>query len=220
MGRTIRIFAHGHYRFQPSARNNHGRVARVCIRRLQSCATPILDERHDHPHVVGDDIVWNESWYFNAYTPASVSNDAARAASVGSLASGHLEQAGRWSGWIEVDGARVSIDGRGNRDKSWGPRKIDGSRELTMWRWFSVHVGDDFHLGGLRMGTVAGDLHRGWIWRGGEATSVRRWDVRTETAADRRAPTGANTGRRPGPSRPPPVIPSHFTRLEDGGGGN
>jgi len=246
---------------------------------------PILDERHDHPHAVGDDDAWNESWYFNAYAPAadagfvsrlgwrpnagrahsllvvwlpggavqqmhadrsttsipdgalegggvrfecleplrawrvsagvttprgrrvaleatfraltaaigvdmpaSAANDAARAASVGSLASGHLEQAGRWSGWIEVDGACVSIEGRGNRDKSWGPRKIDGSRGLTMWRWFSVNVGDDFHVGGLRMGTAAGDLHRGWIWRGGEATSVRHWNVRTETAADRLTP--------------------------------
>jgi hypothetical protein len=54
-----------------------------------------------------------------------------------------------------------------------------------MWRWFSINVGDDVHFGGIRIGTEAGDLHRGWVWRDGEAASVREWDVRTELAADR-----------------------------------
>jgi hypothetical protein len=53
-----------------------------------------------------------------------------------------------------------------------------------MWRWFSINVGDDAHFGGIRIGTEAGDLHRGWVWRDGESTSIRQWDVRTELAAD------------------------------------
>jgi hypothetical protein len=53
-----------------------------------------------------------------------------------------------------------------------------------MWRWFSINVGDDVHFGGIRIGTDAGDLHRGWVWRDGEATSIRRWDVRTELRDD------------------------------------
>jgi len=107
----------------------------------------------------------------------------ASAATRASVGKGHLEQAGRWSGWIEADGKRHALgEARGNRDKSWGPRRWGGPR---MWRWFSINVGDDAHFGGIRIGTEAGDLHRGWVWRDGEATSVRQWDVRTELAADR-----------------------------------
>src|SRR5262245_56450693 len=99
-----------------------------------------------------------------------------------SVGKGHLEQAGRWTGWIAADGARWTLGAaRGNRDKSWGPRRWGGP---TMWRWFSVNVGDDVHFGGIRIGTPAGDLHRGWVWRDGEAASIRRWDVHTVLAAD------------------------------------
>ena len=95
---------------------------------------------------------------------------------------GHLEQAGRWTGWIAADGRRHELgDARGNRDKSWGPRRWGGPR---MWRWFSINVGDDTHFGGIRIGTDAGDLHRGWVWRDGEAASIRHWDVQSELAAD------------------------------------
>lgn len=96
---------------------------------------------------------------------------------------GHLEQAGRWSGFIEADGVRHVLGGeaRGNRDKSWGPRRWGGP---TMWRWFSINVGDDVHFGGIRIGTDSGDLHRGWVWRDGEHASIREWDVRTELEED------------------------------------
>lgn len=96
---------------------------------------------------------------------------------------GHLEQAGRWSGWIEVDGQRrvLGADARGNRDKSWGPRRWGGPK---MWRWFSVNIGDDTHFGGIRIGTDAGDLHRGWVWIDGEHTSIAEWRVRTAVDDD------------------------------------
>lgn len=100
-----------------------------------------------------------------------------------SVGKGHLEQAGRWSGWIEVGGQRLTLgdEARGNRDKSWGPRRWGGP---TMWRWFSVNIGDDTHFGGIRIGTEAGDLHRGWVWTGGEGASIRTWDVKTELEGD------------------------------------
>ena len=40
------------------------------------------------------------------------------------------------------------------------------------------------HLGGILIGTSAGELHRGWIWRDGAFASIRQWDVRTEVADD------------------------------------
>lgn len=123
---------------------------------------------------------------FEADTPAigtdgggPKSAEAAEAA--GTTAKGHLEQAGRWSGWLAVDGVRHEwTDGHGIRDRSWGPRRWGGPR---MWRWFSISTGDS-HFGGIRLGTGAGDLHRGWVWCDGEAASVAEWQVRTELADD------------------------------------
>jgi hypothetical protein len=125
---------------------------------------------------------------FHALTPAigvDGQNQKGSGASVAtrqSVGKGHLEQAGRWTGWMEYDGERHELrDARGNRDKSWGPRRWGGPR---MWRWFSINIGDDVHFGGIRIGTDAGDLHRGWVWRDGRAASIRDWSIRTELAED------------------------------------
>ena len=101
----------------------------------------------------------------------------------GSVGKGHLEQAGRWSGWIEVGGQRHELgpEARGNRDKSWGPRRWGGPK---MWRWFSINIGDDTHFGGIRIGTDAGDLHRGWVWKDGSNSSIREWKVTTDLEDD------------------------------------
>jgi hypothetical protein len=115
-------------------------------------------------------------------TPAGTTGSAEAAAAAGTTGKGHYEQAGRWRGWLAVDGARVEwTDARGNRDGSWGPRRWGGP---TMWRWFSINIGDDLHFGGIRLGTGSGDLHRGWVWREGRATSVATWALRTELAPD------------------------------------
>ncbi|MGH9247444.1 MAG: DUF7064 domain-containing protein [Acidimicrobiales bacterium] len=127
---------------------------------------------------------------FSALTPAvgvdgqgrAVRAADASASTAASTGKGHLEQAGRWTGWLAVDGTRHEwSEARGNRDKSWGPRRWGGPR---VWRWFSINVGDDTHFGGIRIGTDAGDLHRGWMWRDGRATSIREWRVRTEVEDD------------------------------------
>jgi hypothetical protein len=53
-----------------------------------------------------------------------------------------------------------------------------------MWRWFSINIDDDTHFGGIRIGTEAGDLHRGWVWRNGQHASIREWDVRSALEDD------------------------------------
>ena len=110
-------------------------------------------------------------------------SDATSAQTRLSVGKGHLEQAGRWTGWIEVDGERhvLGPQARGNRDKSWGPRRWGGPK---MWRWFSINIDDHTHFGGIRIGTDAGDLHRGWVWTQRQHASIARWDVRTETEDD------------------------------------
>jgi hypothetical protein len=103
-------------------------------------------------------------------------------AAAGTVGKGHFEQAGTWSGWIGVDGQRVELgDARGNRDRSWGPRRWGGPR---MWRWFSINIADTLQLGGIRLGTDAGDLHRGWVLEDERATSIAEFRVRTELADD------------------------------------
>ena len=81
----------------------------------------------------------------------------------------------------ELEVLRLVAAGRGNRDKSWGPRRWGGPK---MWRWFSINIGDDTHFGGIRIGTDAGDLHRGWVWTDGAHSSVREWKVTSELAPD------------------------------------
>jgi hypothetical protein len=110
--------------------------------------------------------------------------DGTSAATATTVGKGHLEQSGTWSGTVGLDGDTWALDpatARGNRDKSWGPRRWGGPQ---MWRWFSINIDDGTHFGGIRIGTPAGDLHRGWVWRDGEATSIRRWDVTSELAGD------------------------------------
>jgi hypothetical protein len=97
---------------------------------------------------------------------------------------GHFEQAGRWTGSIRCGDERVTLDpsvARGNRDKSWGPRRWGGPR---MWRWFSINIDDRTHFGGIRLGTAEGDLHRGWVWTDGEASSIRSWELISDLADD------------------------------------
>ena len=130
--------------------------ARPCVR----------GETTTHPLPVGLDV------RFDAVTPAIGTDgqpsggpkSAEAAAAAGTVGKGHLEQAGRWTGALTVDGTRHEWRGaHGNRDRSWGPRRWGGPK---MWRWFSINIGDAMHFGGIRLGTDAGDLHRGWVWDG------------------------------------------------------
>ena len=114
--------------------------------------------------------------------PHGAARSAEAVAASGTVGKGHLEQSGRWVGWIEVDGVRHEWKrAHGNRDRSWGPRRWGGP---SMWRWFSINIGDEMHFGGIRLGTDAGDLHRGWVWRNEAATSIAEWRVRTDLESD------------------------------------
>ena len=148
------------------------------------CGPGSRTEAGTHPVKVALDV------RFDAITPA-VGTDgqpsggpksAEAAAAAGTVGKGHLEQAGRWTGTLTVDGVPYEWRGaHGNRDRSWGPRRWGGP---TMWRWFSINLGDDMHFGGIRLGTGAGDLHRGWVWDGERAASVAEWNIETELEDD------------------------------------
>jgi hypothetical protein len=50
------------------------------------------------------------------------------------LSTGHYQGPTSATGWIELDGDRVAVDGYGFRDHSWGPRHWQGP---DYWRWLS-----------------------------------------------------------------------------------
>jgi len=138
-------------------------------------------EGEERPVVLGLDVT------FEALGPAVGSDGGGggsrqSGAAASTTGKGHLEQAGRCSGALVVDGVPVPwTNARGNRDRSWGPRRWG---DPSMWRWFSINIGDDLHFGGIRLGTGAGDLHRGWVSDGGRVASVRHWGLSTELADD------------------------------------
>src|SRR5437870_1924368 len=147
---------------------------------------PILDERHDFAHPVEGDSAWSESYYFNAYCPVSDTGIFTR---IGVRPNEATMDVGL-SVWlpgsdfahvVAVREQREIVDARGNRDKSWGPRRWGGPK---MWRWFSIIIDDDTHFGGIRIGTEAGDLHRGWVWTEGDHSSIKEWKVTSEVADD------------------------------------
>jgi len=123
---------------------------------------------------------------FNALTPP-IGVDAGMkpgAAVTGALGSGHFEQAGHWQGECVIDGQRFRVEGRGNRDKSWGPRRSDHGAGLHYWRWFSLNFGDALHLGGIRVGAGETTTQRGWLYRAGDFISLRELIVQTAYASD------------------------------------
>lgn len=87
-----------------------------------------------------------------------------------------LTQNGRYSGWIEVDGVRTSVDGFvGTRDRSWGVRPVGvrDSQDLAppvapqfFWLWSPCNFED----GGLFFHTNDDELGRPWnrraLWLG------------------------------------------------------
>lgn len=52
----------------------------------------------------------------------------------------HMKESGRWTGWVEVDGQRISIDGwHGGRDRTFGVRVAD---EINFWIWLDAGFED------------------------------------------------------------------------------
>ena len=108
--------------------------------------------------------------------------------------------AGRWSGAVVVDGtlgwapprSATAID-RGVR--AAGEDHGCGAGSASTWTTTSTSAGSASER--------AGDLHRGWNWADGRATSIAAWRVRTELADDaltqRIIPRGRGQARSPHP---------------------
>jgi hypothetical protein len=56
----------------------------------------------------------------------------------------HFVQAGRYSGWIEVDGKRYDVDGwTGERDRSWGVRPASARTRKGLHTWLPIQFEDE-----------------------------------------------------------------------------
>lgn len=91
------------------------------------------------------------------------------------VAGHHFEQAGRVTGWTRFRGREKQVNGRGERDKSWGVRdwaKVEG------WNWISAQFGDDLAFN-VWEGFFGGRPYvNGFVFRDGENSGVERLSVR------------------------------------------
>jgi hypothetical protein len=113
---------------------------------------------------------------------------AASGAARRTFGAGHLDQAGSWGGRLAIGDRIFSLLPErtlGGRDRSWGPRRWHAPES---WRWMAINLGEDMHVGGFCTRIDGRELHRGWVWRGGEAVSVRAWEFDTRFAADGTTP--------------------------------
>ena len=97
------------------------------------------------------------------------------------VAARHYEQAGAYTGFVELDGERLAIEALGQRDHSWGIRDWHAPDE---WRWIVAQFEADFAVHGSRLvlGETQGEL--GFVWRDGANHVVRRLELDTEYEPD------------------------------------
>jgi len=95
---------------------------------------------------------------FDAETPAHVfpAMDAQQA----SAASDHYEQSGRVTGTLKLGAIERRLDGRGQRDHSWGPRDWSGVGE---WTWLSGQFASGWCMNWWSVGTGAGATVTGFV---------------------------------------------------------
>src|SRR5439155_567362 len=148
---------------------------------------PILDERHDFAHPVEPDTAWSESYYFNAYDPVT---DTGLFTRIGVRPNEGTMDVGL-SVWLPgtelatIHGVRPQPE-MTDSDLAAAGVRYERLRPMAEWRITCDAEAAVRDLAGrrpTRTAHVALDLV--WVWRDGEATSIRAWAVRTELAADR-----------------------------------
>jgi hypothetical protein len=92
-------------------------------------------------------------------------------AAVEPLGAHHVEQSGRWSGTVEIDGGRIPFDGTGSRDHTWGRRDWSAA---DWWRMFTLRLGDDVALHALAVSARGRVVEGGFLWRDGRTAAITR----------------------------------------------
>lgn len=101
------------------------------------------------------------------------------------LFDGHVDEVGRVTGTVTIDGTAHEVDCHGAKDHSWGVRDWYG---VEGWRWMDV-VGADAELT-LWRATFDGTswLDDGAVYAGGQAAELESYSERVETEERPRKP--------------------------------
>lgn len=99
------------------------------------------------------------------------------------VAAGHYEQSCRVTGWVEIGGERVALEGWGQRDHSWGIRDWSG---VEWWYWVSPVFGDDLSLNVFKASGGGGTSTGGMLWMAGTAAPVVSAEIEVESDAEGR----------------------------------
>ncbi|MFM8411031.1 MAG: hypothetical protein ACKOCT_12205 [Alphaproteobacteria bacterium] len=93
-----------------------------------------------------------------------------------------FEQAGAWTGLVQVSGAAFEIAGHGFRERSWGLRDWQAP---VRTRRFAFRVGGDVAVSAAVVEGEGGvELRHGWIAREGRVERLRSVRAATDTAPD------------------------------------
>ncbi len=91
------------------------------------------------------------------------------------VAAAHFEQVGSVQGWMRMRGRELLIEGRGQRDKSWGVR--DWS-QVEGWNWISAQLGPELAFNAWE-GWLGGKRHvNGFVWRDGDNHAIEQLSIR------------------------------------------
>jgi hypothetical protein len=101
---------------------------------------------------------------------------------------GHFEQSGVVSGTLQVGDMALSLNGFGQRDKSWG------SRNWHIDQWYALHAQFKEFSIGLRQDTICGNsAASGGVSSFSGGVPITSIDVTTEYGTDPNQPIGATT---------------------------
>lgn len=87
----------------------------------------------------------------------------------GWVAENRIEQSGRVSGELVLDGRRIPFETMGHRDHSWGSRDWFFSQH---WKWLEAQAGDDTVVHFWAVEALGRTVLRGYVLRDGEMAEV------------------------------------------------
>lgn len=118
---------------------------------------------------------------FNALAPPIGFNAAFADAERAAYAPGHLDQVGRMTGELRLDGETIKVDCITQRDRSWGANRKEEPGYPPDVDWHSAHFGEElwFQCWLWHAEPVANDLQGGVVYKSGRAVPL--------VAAERRA---------------------------------
>jgi hypothetical protein len=85
------------------------------------------------------------------------------------FADAHMEQSGRITGSVRINGASYAIDGLGQRDKSWGVRRWSS---IERWDWITVLMRPDFTMNCTQLFSGGRAYPCGYIFHDGASHAV------------------------------------------------